>query len=104
MKWQPTFNYIRYGIFKLKTIFNKHIVLKLPIEDGYNLFYVTRGEIILKEKYRKLNDKDIEDFIRRGKGLVLANPKFTDEKISMDFHDILYSEINSLPDEMVMIL
>lgn len=56
-------NYIRYGIFKLKTIFNKHIVLKLPIEDGYNLFYVTRGEIILKEKYRKLNDKDIEDFI-----------------------------------------
>lgn len=53
---------------------------------------------------RKLNDKDIEDFIRRGKGLVLANLKFTDEKISMDFHDILYSEINSLPDEMVMIL
>ncbi|APZ48412.1 hypothetical protein BW721_01165 [Jeotgalibaca sp. PTS2502] len=59
---------------------------------------------ILKEKYRKLNDKDIEDFIRRGKALVLANPKFTDEKISMDFHDILYSEINSLSDEMVMIL
>lgn len=56
-------NYIRYGIFKLKTIFNKHIGLKLPIEDGYNLFYVTRGEIILKEKYRKLNDKDIEDSI-----------------------------------------
>lgn len=59
---------------------------------------------ILKEKYRKLNDKDIEDFIRRGKALVLANPKFIDEKISMDFHDILYSEINSLPDEMVMVL
>ena len=53
---------------------------------------------------RKLNDKDIEDFIRRGKGLVLANPKYIDEKISMDFHDILYSEINSLPDEMVVIL
>lgn len=53
---------------------------------------------------RKLNDKYIEDFIRRGKGLVLANPKYIDEKISMDFHDILYSEINSLSDEMVMIL
>ena len=28
-------NYIRYGIFKFKAIFNKHILLKLPIEDGY---------------------------------------------------------------------
>ena len=54
------------------------------------LFYV-KGEIIFREKYRKLNDKDIEDFIRRGKDLVSVNPKYIDEKISMDFHYILYS-------------
>lgn len=40
-------------------IFNKPILLKLPIEDGYKLFCVIKGEIILKEKYTKLNDKDI---------------------------------------------
>lgn len=97
-------NYIRNIIFRYKDLLSKNILLKIPIEDGYKLFLVRRGQIILKEKYRQLEKRDIEDFIKKSKELKSLNINYLDEKKSMDFTNIIYSEIKSLGEEMVIYL
>jgi len=97
-------NYLKSGIYGYKNMFSKNILLKIPIPNGYKLFFVSKGQILLKESYLFLTEIDIENFINKGKNLILTDPLIKNEKVSMDFRDILYSEIKSLPSEMVIIL
>lgn len=97
-------NYIKSGIFSYKNLFSHNILLKIPVENVYKLFFISKGEIISKEKYAQLDSKDMEDFIKRSRKIISLNINYVDEKKSMDFRDILYSEIKSLPEEMVIVL
>jgi excinuclease ABC subunit C len=97
-------NYLKTGIYGYKAIFSKDILLKIPINSGYKLFFVSKGEILLKSIFSTLTESDMKDFINTGKNLKLSMSKSLNEKSSMDFRDILYSEIKSLPDEMVIYL
>lgn len=97
-------NYLKSGIYGYKNMFSKNILLKIPIINGYKLFFVSKGQILLKESYPFLTEIDIENFINKGKNLTLTDPIIKDEKVSIDFRDILYSEIKSLPNDMVIIL
>ena len=99
-----TLNYLKSGIYGYKNMFSKNILLKIPIPNGHKLFFVSKGQILLKESYSLITKTDIKNFINKGKKLVVANPSIQDEKVSMDFRDILYSEIKSLSKEMVKIL
>jgi len=94
------FNNIKKGIMKYKEIMNKDIYLKLPIENGYKLFFISKGHIILKEKYLYHDIMDMDDFIKRGTELKFSYNNHMDEKSHMDYRDILYSEItyNLVPD------
>ena len=97
-------NYLKTGIYGYKTMFLKDILLKMPITNGYKLFFVSKGEILLKSVFSTLTEDDIQDFINIGKDLKSSISSNLNEKSSMDYRDILYSEIKSLPGEMVIYL
>lgn len=97
-------NYLKNGINGYKNMFSEKILLKLPIHNGYKLFFIYKGQILLMKCYKNPSKKSIDLFIK--KGLVLSKPtiEILNEKISIDFRDILYSEILSLPKELVQII
>lgn len=97
-------NYLKSGIYGYKNMFSKNILLKIPIPNGYKLFFVSKGQVLIKESYLFLTEIDIKNFISSGNNLISSYPTIKDEKVSMDFRDILYSEIKSLSGEMVIIL
>lgn len=97
-------NYLKSGIYGYKNMFSKNILLKIPIPNGYKLFFVSKGQVLLKESYLFLTEIAIKNFISNGNNLISSHPTIKDEKVSMDFRDILYSEIKSLSNEMVIIL
>lgn len=95
-------NYIRRNKFNYIEMVKREIILKLPIEGGYKLFYISNGSIVLKEKHTELEKEVIDYFIRKSKSITLT-PNDLDEKYNIDFQEILYSEIKSLPEENVII-
>ncbi len=97
-------NYLKNGITRYNEISTKNILLKIPIEKGYKLFFVSNGYVILKEKYLDENSIDINKFIEQGKILLSPFKSNMDEKSYVDFRDILFSEIMNFSGEMVEIL
>jgi excinuclease ABC subunit C len=101
------FQYLKNGINGYKDLFSKNILLKIPFQNGIKLFYLSKGNILLKESYTVLIMKEMKLFINKGNKLyskVASNIDNTDEKASIDFRDILYSEVMSLSEDMVVIL
>ncbi|HEY8362503.1 MAG TPA: GIY-YIG nuclease family protein [Tissierellaceae bacterium] len=94
-------NFVKKEIHDYKSILSKDILLKIPIDKGYKLFFVSNGEIYLKATYTSLIKGDMERFIDFGRALKSSSPYKLNEKPSLDFRDIIYSEIKSLPDDMV---
>lgn len=99
----PGLKYLKRGINGYQSLLSKNIVLKLPILDGIKLFWVHNGNILISESYSILKDSNIETFIKKGQALP-STINDRDEKSYIDFRDILYSEIMSLPENMVIIL
>lgn len=94
--------YLNFSIYGKDEIFHKSLILKIPITCGYKLFFVSKGKILLKKSYSLLDQQDIENFIELGESLISSNNISENQKAVIDFRDILYSEINSLPKEMVL--
>lgn len=98
--------YIEHGINGYKELFTKRLILKLPTADGIKLFYVSKGNILLSKKYKRLSmlNKYLDDFIRKGNAISQERSFMSDDKALIDYRDILYSEINSLSKDMIIIL
>lgn len=96
-------NYLKAGISGYKYIFSKKIVLRIPCKSGTKLFFVSQGNIIKKKTYKRLSNKSYHLFIDKCSALASPSP-FSDEKTSIDYRDILYSEILALPKSMVTYL
>ncbi|MDF2539544.1 MAG: Excinuclease subunit domain protein [Herbinix sp.] len=96
--------FIKHGINGYKDLLCKEILLQIPIQSGYKLFYISQGNIRHSEKYSSISEICINHFINCTSMLppFLAPPM--EEKAAIDFRDILYSEIMSLPAEMVLFL
>jgi excinuclease ABC subunit C len=94
--------YLSFSIYGKDEIFHKNLILKIPIPYGYKLFFVSKGKILLKESYSSLSQQDIEIFIELGESLISSEWMSENQKAVIDFRDILYSEIKSLPEEMVL--
>lgn len=88
----------------------RDFLLKLPIPGGVKLFYVSKGDILHKERCYALAESDIYAFLdkARAKGKALADLNSLnsrmDEKAGIDFKDIIFSEISSLPEDHVLAL
>lgn len=93
-------NYIIYSINKYNELVKRNIILTIPIEEGYKLFYISKGKIIKKEKQKELCHTDIFSEAV----LTSTEDNNLDEKSLIDFKDIIYSEIISLPESMVKYL
>lgn len=96
--------YINHGISGYQTLLSKDIILKIPVQNGFKLFWVSKGMIHLRQNYNTLNHNDINKFIMLGQTLPSVTLKEQNEKSYIDFRDILYSEIMSLSEDMVIIL
>lgn len=102
-------NYIKRGIWHYQKLMSRDILLKIPVEQGYKLFFISKGSILLKERFEDPTDKDIALFIEKAcsfKAPATIEPATieVDEKAALDFQDIIYSEILSLPKDMVIYL
>ena len=97
-------SYLKNSLYRYRAMLSKDIVLKITTQNGYKLFYISKGEILHKKNYQSLEEKDIDDFIDKGRNLIPSIPKIQEEKDSIDFRDILFSEILSLPKDMVIFL
>lgn len=95
--------YMKHGINGYQILISKTILLKIPTQNGFKLFLVNHGMIQLKENYASLTDSGIKSFIQKGQALALIN-KIDNEKSYIDFRDILYSEIMSLEEDIILIL
>ncbi|TJX15688.1 hypothetical protein E9840_02650 [Tissierella creatinini] len=95
-------NYLKSGISGYRNMFIKNIVLKIPYDNGIKLFFISHGRIAYKKSYKRLSSRSYSLFIDNS--LRLPVPSSSDEKMSIDYRDILYSEILSLPSNMVIYL
>lgn len=95
--------YISYGLEGYKSLKKEKIVVTIPMEGGYKLFYVHNGFILNKKVYKRITKSSRESFIHQSERITMDYPYGEDEKAEKDFIDIVYSEILSLPEDMVYI-
>lgn len=94
--------YLKTAVNKYKSIMTSNIFIAIPMQKGYKLFFISGGNIVLKEKFSemgKISSEIKKDFIRRGSQSLENFSTHMDEKSHMDYRDILYSEVINLPDE-----
>jgi excinuclease ABC subunit C len=97
-------SYINNGIWHYKELMSRDILLKIPIKHGYKLFFISKGNILLKKCYETISDQDTVLFLHSAYSIKPSTFVDIDEKAGIDFRDILYSEILSLPKDMVKYL
>lgn len=94
--------YLKTAVNKYKSIMTADIFIAIPLQKGYKLFFISGGNIILKEKLPETSEISNEiksDFILRGMKSFENFSTEMDEKSHMDYRDILYSEIINIPDD-----
>ncbi len=94
--------YLKTAVNKYESIMTADMYITIPLLNGYKLFFISGGNIVLKEKFSEISEISSEikgDFIRRGMKSLDSFSTEMDEKSYMDYRDILYSEIINLPDE-----
>lgn len=90
---------IKYGLDGYQDLASKQILLKLPTNDGYKMFYVDKGRGIIMNslKLPAISEEAIREFIQVSRGIsVEGAPDHATEKAYIDYRDVLYSEISSL--------
>lgn len=97
-------NYLRVGLSNYNSLFSKDIVLKIPIENGCKLFYISQGDILMSRRYPDYINNNVIEFISMGKNITEHSTLHNNEKEALDFRDILYSEIKSLAKDIVIII
>lgn len=93
---------IKNGLDGYQNLASRNILLKIPLLEGYKLFFISNSFIKCSRVVVELSDITIKDFIEYSKALdssIIPAPKT--EKSFIDYRDILFSEINDLPDDMV---
>lgn len=96
---------IKHALERYHSLASRNFLLKLPIQDGYKLFYFTSGQIINSIIAPKLTTKIIRAFVKDTKIILRSHSILPDnEKAQLDYQDIIYSEISELQEEMVELL
>ena len=96
-------NYLKGSLKEDQNLFLRKLFVNIPIESGNKFFFISRGKILIKKSFKTYNTEDMNSFIKNARELKVykENPF---EKSSLDFRDIIYSEIRNLPKEMVHII
>lgn len=94
-------NYINSNINKYHNLMNSDLLVTIPLDKEYKLFYISNANIIKKEKYTNISQSNIDLFCDAAKKYHNENLPIN-EKSLIDFRDIIYSEIISLPENLVI--
>jgi len=94
--------YISHVLYDYKSLMTRDILLKIPVRDGEKLFFISKSKIILKKYYTVLSQQEIDAFLDEGRRMTSGIVPGWDEKAEVDFQNILFSEIQSLPDEWIL--
>lgn len=94
-------SYIINSINKFNELLNSNLVLSIPVDDGYKLFYISKGLIIKKGIVKNPTQKDIEIFSQTALTSSDNSLIDMDEKPLMDYRDIICSEVISRPESMI---
>lgn len=73
------------------------MLLKIPSSTGYKLFFVSNGHILYKESFSDLSKRVVNTFIKKSRNQTIDFSRHINDKASIDFRDIIFSEILSLP-------
>lgn len=95
--------YINHVLHDYKRLLARDILLKIPVRDGEKLFYISKSKIILKKYFSTLSQIEIEMFLAEVNKMKTAIVSDKDEKTEVDFQNILFSEIQSLPDDWILL-
>lgn len=95
---------IMHGINGYKDLSTKNILLNIPVREGNKLFLVSQGFIRYKQFFPFLSEQVIQQFITESLNQPCTSDHNMNEKSGIDFRDIIYSEILSLPEDMVTFL
>ena len=93
---------ISHLLHDYKRLATSELVLKIPVREGEKLFFISNGQIVLKKYFPTLTPAQIDTFIAEASGLTAAAPPGWDEKTAVDFLNILFSEIQSLPEAWIL--
>ncbi|AWW26762.1 GIY-YIG nuclease family protein [Acetobacterium sp. KB-1] len=94
--------YISHILHDYKHLTTRDVLLKIPVEDGEKVFFISKGRIVLKKYFSLLTQAAIDTFLAEGCRSKAAIVPFPDEKAAVDFQNILFSEIQALPDEWIL--
>jgi excinuclease ABC subunit C len=94
--------YVSHILHDYKYLTTRDVLLKIPVEDGEKLFFISKGRIVLKKYFPLLTQAAIDTFLAEGCRSKAAIVPFPDEKAAVDFQNILFSEIQALPDEWIL--
>ncbi|MDO9493364.1 GIY-YIG nuclease family protein [Acetobacterium sp.] len=95
--------YISHNLHAYKHLTTRDILLKIPVRDGEKLFYISKSKIIQKKYFPTLSQTEIEMFLAEVSKTKAAVGADWDEKTEVDFQNILFSEIQALPDDWILI-
>lgn len=96
------FDQIKNYMERYQHLSSKNILLKLPVQDGFKLFFISGGMVCNSTTIPNLTDIAVRNFLdssRLSEQFLLAGS--ISEKAMIDYRDIVFSEINDLPKEMV---
>lgn len=74
------------------------------IDDGYKVFYISSGKIILKKKYEDVTMEALEEFLNIAIELEKKIVGMENEKKDLDFKSIVYNEIKDQESKAVLFL
>jgi excinuclease ABC subunit C len=99
------FRMIKNGLDGYKNLASREILLTIPIEKGYKLFFVIGGNVINSlistNLTKEIKERFIEDSMLKRS---VSDDNSGNEKVQIDYRDILYSEISDMSEEMVELL
>lgn len=94
--------YISHVLHDYQSLQTSDILLTIPVPDGDKLFFISKGTVTLKKTYPVLSPAAIAAFSAEGLNMKSAIVSDWDEKTAVDYQNILFSEIQSLPDEWII--
>jgi excinuclease ABC subunit C len=95
---------IMHGINGYQELSASKILLNIPVREGNILFFIYQGYILHKRFLTAMTPQEVDRFILESLELPATDNPDLSEKSSIDFRDTIYSEIMSLPEEMVRLL
>ena len=95
-------HFLKNGVDRYNGLIKKELLLQIKIDNGYKFFFISKGQVAYKKRVAGNSKENQRSF------LIEASQRehsfSMNEKSFIDYRDILFAEIDLLPDENVIIL